>query len=779
MASKLSFASTRYRPTKLLGQGGMGRVLLAEDLELQRQVAIKIMSAKLRENAHAFARFRREARVQGRIEHPNVLKIHAWDLDAEEPYLVMEVVRGGSLSDVLGRGVLDLEAMLRLAREVASGLDHMHSLGLLHRDLKPDNIMLREDGSAVIMDLGLAKAQDMTVLTQTGAMLGTPRYFPPELFHGKTWTAASDQFQLGAILFRAITGENLVQGESMQQVAMTLATGAWLPFPARDPPLPASVRAGILQAVSPDPEQRHPTCTAMVRTMEDDALGEEAVPFVPTLEQVGDVDLMALPAFQPAPPGPLARAAPWVAGALVLGVGLALGFTSGGGRPDAAAAPLAPLPRGAANPLGSGFVAAAEDEFQALSKLRIEGQEVLAGAEAGRGEPLFAVPRDPALVVALGPHLPAWARFRDWVAAGNDPATMPVEDLAKLRELDKDYQGRGLERVYFPALATAPEAGASVVPGDLPWPPAFPRPERAPGWMGQALREFQGLLRATEALHADLRAWDDERPSEFPQLELMKLQREAALFKAKRFAREPLYPRNIPPFLAEPVGRVALAPWARAASDQCRAMVFAMGRATRLQPEAAEVLPHLLLKAYEDLRLAWASPAWALPLEFHLGGPLDTPDRRLLGMAVLLDQSESNLHSKFRPRLADEVVELATPVLALPGPGLADRRRRALALAMAYRLLCILVPDTARIPALFERWGAVLEQAPDAFKVDMLASLSLIPPPGFRRQAAGEAFAARLQPELRRHRAALPDFPPKSHEAGLVNAIDKRLASDP
>jgi serine/threonine-protein kinase len=194
----------RYRLDRLLGRGGMASVWLASDEVLERPVAVKVLSDTIASDPEFLARFRREARVAAGLTHPNLVGIYDYAEGSERPYLVMEHVSGGTLAERLDAGSeLDCE---RLAHELLGALDHIHSAGIVHRDIKPQNILFAEDGSTRLIDFGIALPSDATALTRTGHLLGTARYIAPEVMKGGAATERSDLYSCGVVL-RDCVGE--------------------------------------------------------------------------------------------------------------------------------------------------------------------------------------------------------------------------------------------------------------------------------------------------------------------------------------------------------------------------------------------------------------------------------------------------------------------------------------------------------------------------------------------------------------------------------------------
>lgn len=204
MIAEGSRLKDRYRLEQLLGRGGMASVWLASDEVLERPVAVKVLADTIASDPEFLARFRREARVAAGLSHPNLIDIYDFAGGAERPYLVMEYVPGENLAERTQRGGdIDCE---RLARELLGALAHIHAAGIVHRDVKPQNVLIAPDGSAKLIDFGIALTEDATDLTQTGHLLGTARYIPPEVMRGEPATERSDLYSCGIVLRDCIGG---------------------------------------------------------------------------------------------------------------------------------------------------------------------------------------------------------------------------------------------------------------------------------------------------------------------------------------------------------------------------------------------------------------------------------------------------------------------------------------------------------------------------------------------------------------------------------------------
>ncbi|HEV8551027.1 MAG TPA: serine/threonine-protein kinase, partial [Polyangiaceae bacterium] len=248
----------RYRIERLLGRGAMGRVLLAKDLVLDRDVAVKLLRDDLAiepEQRHALIdRMRHEAKACARVSHPNIVAL--FDM-GEDPsiglYLVFEYAAGTTLKERLARGPLPAEFVARIAREIGSALSTAHASGVLHRDIKPENIILTEHGSKVA-DFGIARVPNST-LTRDGGLLGTPAYSAPECITHGEFSPHSDQFSLAATLYEALSQKRAFPGDDAVTVANRIQSEEPPPI-AQSLSLDPHVDGVLERALSKDPEAR-------------------------------------------------------------------------------------------------------------------------------------------------------------------------------------------------------------------------------------------------------------------------------------------------------------------------------------------------------------------------------------------------------------------------------------------------------------------------------------------------------------------------------------------
>jgi serine/threonine protein kinase len=249
-----------YTITEVIGRGGMGVVLKARDSKLGRIVAIKVLAPELASNPTARKRFEREAHAAAAVVHQHVVTIHAVDEDLL-PYLVMECIDGQSLQEKIDReGHLELIEVLRIGQQVAAGLAAAHAHGLMHRDVKPANILLENGVERVrITDFGLARAVDDIGMTRTGEVAGTPQYMSPEQAQGLPMDARSDLFSLGCVLYAMCTGRSPFRAETAFATARRICEDTPRPIREVNPEIPPWLVAIIDRLLAKQPQQRYQT----------------------------------------------------------------------------------------------------------------------------------------------------------------------------------------------------------------------------------------------------------------------------------------------------------------------------------------------------------------------------------------------------------------------------------------------------------------------------------------------------------------------------------------
>jgi len=263
----------RYRVEKQLGQGGMGVLYEGRHLLTGRRVAIKFLLPRGDLRSVEVDRFLREARVAARLEHPNVVEILDMGLDGEQPYLVMELLRGESLAEELGRtGCLDPERAFQLLAPIMGALACAHDRGIVHRDLKPENIFLSQSPSQPLtpklLDFGVASAADESSLTQSGMTVGTPSYMSPEQAKGElTLGAASDVWSMGVVWYRALSGRLPHEGTSSTAILVQIVTAAAPRLCSVRPELPALLGRAIDRALERRREDRYTDMRAFANAL--------------------------------------------------------------------------------------------------------------------------------------------------------------------------------------------------------------------------------------------------------------------------------------------------------------------------------------------------------------------------------------------------------------------------------------------------------------------------------------------------------------------------------
>ena len=249
-----------YTVTEIIGSGGMGIVIKARDPKLNRIVAIKVLAPELAANPTARKRFLREAQAAAAVVHQHVVTIHAVD-DDRLPYLVMECINGQSLQEKIDRaGHLELKEILRIGQQVAAGLAAAHTQGLMHRDVKPANILLENGVERVrITDFGLARAVDDLSMTKPGEVAGTPQYMSPEQVLGQPVDARSDLFSLGSVLYAMCTGHSPFRAESMIATLRRVCDDTPRPIRERNAEIPEWLVANIDRLLAKNPAERFQT----------------------------------------------------------------------------------------------------------------------------------------------------------------------------------------------------------------------------------------------------------------------------------------------------------------------------------------------------------------------------------------------------------------------------------------------------------------------------------------------------------------------------------------
>ena len=259
----------RYEVRRELGRGGMGAVFLAEDLALDREVAIKVLPPELAVQPALRERFVREAKLAASLSHPNIIHVHAVEEHGDLLAFVMQYVDGETLTERIARsGPYDAADCARLLQDTAWALGYAHARGIVHRDVKPDNLMIeRGTGRALIMDFGIARQERATSLTEVGHSIGTPHYMSPEQAAAETVDGRSDLYSLGCVGFFAATGRPPFEAESAHKLLMQHLTTPAPSVSSVRPEFPPGLTAVIAKALEKDPAARHATGEAMAEAI--------------------------------------------------------------------------------------------------------------------------------------------------------------------------------------------------------------------------------------------------------------------------------------------------------------------------------------------------------------------------------------------------------------------------------------------------------------------------------------------------------------------------------
>ncbi len=310
----------RYELGRMLGRGGMAEVYAAHDRLLDREVAVKVLRERFREDAAFTARFQDEARHVARLAHPNLVVVHDTGTEAGQPYIVMERIHGRTLAQAIDAGGLLEDRALEVVADACAALGYAHDHGLVHRDVKPGNVMLGEDGSVKVTDFGIARAVSEETVTATAAVLGTAAYLSPEQAQGRRVDARSDLYAAGVVLYELLTGQVPFTGDT--PVAVALQHVRATPTPPRElvPGVSRHAETIALRLLAKDPDRRYQHADDVRLDLERARRGEAPLPLRP-----------------PAPKRPVAMPAP-AAAAGAAGAAGDPGGAAAGGPADSAPA---------------------------------------------------------------------------------------------------------------------------------------------------------------------------------------------------------------------------------------------------------------------------------------------------------------------------------------------------------------------------------------------------------------------------------------------------------
>ena len=246
----------RYELEKLVGSGGMSNVFRAHDRLLERTVALKILHEQYTRDDDYVERFRREARAVAQLAHPNIVTVIDRGEQDGRQYIVFEFVEGENLKEIVARGPVPVRVAVGLALQVARALSFAHDRGLVHRDVKPQNVLLNEDGQAKVTDFGIARSLDVQGVTQTGTVLGTSDYIAPEQARGQKVDPKTDIYSLGAVLYELLTGDVPFAGDNFVAVAMRHVNEPAPSVLEHRPDCPVRLDLAIQRAMAKDPADR-------------------------------------------------------------------------------------------------------------------------------------------------------------------------------------------------------------------------------------------------------------------------------------------------------------------------------------------------------------------------------------------------------------------------------------------------------------------------------------------------------------------------------------------
>ena len=264
MLSKGQKVNDRYEIVKNIGEGGMANVYLANDTILDRKVAIKVLRGDLSSDDKFIRRFEREALSVSNLSHPNIVEVYDVGEEDGNHYIVMEYIEGKTLKQLLKkRETLTLTEVIDIMTQLTDGISHAHESYIIHRDIKPQNIMIEDDGRIKITDFGIAMALNATQLTQTNSVMGSVHYLPPEQASGKSATVKSDIYSLGIMMYELLTGNVPFKGDNAVEIALKHMKDKIPSIRKQDPSIPQSVENIIIKATAKNPRNRYDSAKEM------------------------------------------------------------------------------------------------------------------------------------------------------------------------------------------------------------------------------------------------------------------------------------------------------------------------------------------------------------------------------------------------------------------------------------------------------------------------------------------------------------------------------------
>jgi serine/threonine-protein kinase len=478
----------RYRIIRRLGQGGMARVYLAQDESLHREVAIKVLADRHSDDPHFIERFQREARAAARLNHPNIVQVYDQSQGGMS-FIVQEYVEGETLKDLIRREApLDPRRAITIALQILAALRVAHQQGVVHRDVKPQNILMQPDGKVKVADFGIASAGGDTEMTEAGSIVGTAQYLAPEQARGLPVGPPADLYSVGIVLYEMLSGRVPFEGDTAVNVAMRHVQEAPEPLTERNPLVPVALESVVMRALAKDPRERFQSADEM--GIELDRV-RQGLPISDETAVIGAATLamtrpMAPPAAETmvAPPLPPRDAAParsgnpnrkrlWillvVVGVLLLAIAVgAYAFTrggsSGGGGTSATTSTSSALVQ-IPNTIGS-------TQADATAQLKALGLAVLITKQASADVP-------EGQVIAMRPNaggkVPTGTTIELQVSSGPSVVTVPSVQGSAVGDATAQLQALGLQVTTVEdssdtvaqgnVITQAPSAGVEVKPG--------------------------------------------------------------------------------------------------------------------------------------------------------------------------------------------------------------------------------------------------------------------------------------------------------------------------
>jgi serine/threonine-protein kinase len=274
--SAASVINGRYRVEGRLGVGGMSTVLLALDERLERHVAVKLLAEHLADDPTFVSRFRREALAAARLVHPNIVQVFdsGFDESAHQHFIVMEYVPGQSCAEILrDRGHLDVEQAVDIVGQACRGLDYAHRNGVVHRDVKPGNLLVSESGVVKLADFGIARATGQSSITQVGSVLGTAAYLSPEQARGEEAGPQADLYSLGVVTYQLLSGRLPYEANSLAELALKQQRESPIPLQRINPHVPLALSEAVAVTISVVPEERPRSASELAELISDGARG--------------------------------------------------------------------------------------------------------------------------------------------------------------------------------------------------------------------------------------------------------------------------------------------------------------------------------------------------------------------------------------------------------------------------------------------------------------------------------------------------------------------------